>query len=151
MKTRIRLGLLLGFLLTSILWIPSDGFGEEIFVIANRAFPTTSINSLDLMEIYTGHYVVYQRFKIQPLDQPDEVKIKRLFLAKVMNFTLEGYKVHWQKWTFKTGRQPPMVVQDSKELIRAVQKEAGGMGYVWDRDAQGVEGIKVLLKIPVNE
>ncbi len=149
MKTRMRLGLLLGFLLGSILWIPSSGFGEDIVVIANKAFPTDSINLLDLVEIYTGHYIVYQRFKILPLDQPDNEKIKRLFLANVMNFSLDGYKAHWQKWTFKTGRQPPMVVQDSKEVIRNVQKEPGGMGYVWDQDVQGVEGIKVLLKIPV--
>jgi hypothetical protein len=145
----MRLGLLLVFLLGSILWIPSTGFGEEIVVIANKAFPTDSINLLDLVEIYTGHYAVYQRFKILPLDQPDSEKIKRLFLANVMNFSLDGYRAHWQKWTFKTGRQPPMVVQDSKEVIRSVQKEAGGIGYVWDQDVQGTQGVKILLKIPV--
>ncbi len=149
MKTRMRLGFLFGFLLWSILWIPSAGFGEEIAVIANKAFPADSINLLDLVEIYTGHYVVYQRFKIQPLDQSDKEVIKRIFLSNVMNFSLEGYKSHWQKWTFKTGRQPPTVVQDSKEVIQDVQKEPSGLGYVWSQDAQGVEGIKVILRIPV--
>jgi hypothetical protein len=35
-------------------------------------------------------------------------------------------------------------------MIRTVQEESGGIGYVWDRDVEGVEGIKVIFKIPVN-
>jgi hypothetical protein len=153
MKTLCFLSLFIGlFLLLGVfLEEPSAVLAEDLVIIANEVFPADSISMFDLMEIYTGHYVVFKNFKIQPLDQTDDQRIKKAFLNKVVQFTPDGYKAHWLKWTFKTGRQPPLVVSNSIEVIHTVQKDKNGIGYVWAQDVENANGIKVLLKIPVNE
>ena len=130
---------------------PAAALAEDLVIIANEAFPADSISPFDLMEIYTGHYVVFQRFKIRPLDQSDDQNIKKIFLQNVVQFTPDNYKAHWLKWTFKTGRQPPLVVSNPNEVIHMVQKDKNGIGYVWAHEVQNANGIKVLLKIPVKE
>jgi len=153
MQTRawVLFQLIVGLLLAGILvGIPSTTFAEEIVVIANESFPTESISLIDVMSIYSGHFVVYKNTKVYPLDLPDNQRVKKIFLNKVVRYTPEAYRNHWLKWTFKTGRQAPAVMLDSEEVIQTVQKQYGALGYVWDREAQGIRGIKILLRIPTT-
>jgi hypothetical protein len=131
----------------------SQAFSKEIVVISNVSFPLDSLTKIQLIQIYTGYQTtLHSTTTLKPLDQGDDQSIKPFFLDTLLEYTPEEYKDYWSRWKFKTGRMPPMIKPSSKEIIQAVLREKNGaLGYVWDEEIQGVDGIKVLFKIPLKQ
>ena len=130
----------------------SQVFSKEIVVISDVSFPLGSLSRSQLIQIYTGYLTtLYGKTTLRPMDQKDDQLIKTFFLDKLLENTPEEYEDYWSRWKFKTGRMPPMIKPNSKDVIQAVLGGNGVLGYVWDDEIQGTNGVKVLFKMSIKQ
>lgn len=142
----IRWGIVIG-LLTLALAGNTYASARELAIISNKNYPAGTITAAMVKDIYLGEKTAEGSVKIKPMDQNDET-IRRKFVEKVMGSTVDGYKAYWIKKFFQEGVTPPTARASSAEVIQAVSKTPGGIGYVWGDDVKG--DVKVLIKIEVG-
>ncbi|MCC7201652.1 MAG: hypothetical protein IT393_03165 [Nitrospirae bacterium] len=127
----------------------ADVFARELAVIANREYPMNSISVSVVKDIYLGEKTIDGNIKIRPMEQRDEA-IRKMFIERVMGSTIDGYKAYWIKKFFQEGIMPPAAKGTSSEMIQAIMKTAGALGYAWIDDVRNEAGIKVLMKMEVG-
>ena len=144
---------------------------EELAVIGNQYYPADHVTKDTLKEMYFGKKTMEAAIRIKPLDQKEPV-IRKKFLEEVLGMPVDEYNSYWIKKVFQDGTVPPVVKQSSQEVIEEilsaniispvlkksskdviayVQKNAGAVGYVWEKEAVGVPGLKVLLVVEVGD
>lgn len=141
-----------------IRWVFAAGFltlcveaqAGELLIIANKAYPADMITLEVLKEIYLGEKTVEQSVRILPVDQENPT-VKKKFVEEILGTTIQRYDAYWFKKAFKDGVVPPVVRESSPDVILLLEREVGAIGYVWESEAQGKSGIKVLLTIKVRE
>jgi len=124
-------------------------FAGEIVIIANRDYPGDSISLLQLKDIYLGEVTMIKDVRIKPVEQKDEL-IRRKFIERVTGLSVSGYKAYWIKKFFQEGTVPPLIKSSAREVIEAVKQNRGGIGYIWADEAKNLEGIKILLRIKID-
>ena len=124
---------------------------KEIAIIANKNNPLTRTSATELADIYRGQEEVISGVRLKPIDQSDSQEIRALFLTKVMRMSHEAYINYWNHRLFQEGGIPPVLKNDSSEVISTVRDKEGAIGYIWASEAKGVEGIRVILTIDASE
>lgn len=64
--------------------------------------------------------------------------------------TRDYYIDYWNKRLFQKGGLTPLLKDNSEEVLQAVREQGGALGYVWLDEAEGREGIKILLTIDLK-
>lgn len=133
--------------LAIVLLTASGAWAQGIAVIANSSFPKDSLTAEQVKDIYLGKTGLIEGTKVQPVDQKDSDSIKRDFLKKVVDTSADEYKVYWMKRAFREGGSPPGVKNSSEDVINSVREGKGSIGYVWDDEARGKNGVKVIFTV----
>jgi ABC-type phosphate transport system substrate-binding protein len=144
---------------------------EELAIIGNQYYPVDHVTKDTVKEIYLGKKAMVGAIRIKPLDQKEPV-VRKKFLEEVLGIPVVEYNSYWIKKVFQDGTVPPVVKQSSQEVIEEilsaniispllkksskdviayVQKNAGAVGYVWEKEAVGIAGLKVLLVVEVGD
>jgi ABC-type phosphate transport system substrate-binding protein len=124
---------------------------KEIAVIVNKNNPLTQVSQTELSDIYLGQEEVVSSVRLKPIDQNDNQEIRAIFLKKILHMTHEAYINHWNHRLFREGGIPPLLRSDSSEVIRTVKEKQGAIGYVWESEARGVDGIRVIMTFDSSE
>lgn len=127
----------------------ASAYARELVIIANKDYPLNSISASVVKNIYLGEKTSEGGVKIKPMEQRDEA-IKKRFIEKIMGSSVDGYKAYWIKKFFQEGVTPPTAKGTPSEIIQAISQTSGAIGYVWEDDAKGDSGVKILLKIEVG-
>lgn len=122
---------------------------DEIAIISNKEYPVDHISMSTLREIYLGEKLIEGDIRIKPFNHKDH-KIKILFLKKVLGFNEDKFNAYWIKKVFQEGGVPPVMKNSSTDMIKAVEEEKGGIGYVWKHEAVAPH-IKILLILDAGE
>lgn len=137
-----------GLLLVMVWGVFSLAYTRELAIISNKDYPTSTISTSKVKEIYLGQKMSEEGIKIKPMDQNDE-HLRRRFIEKVIGSTVDGYKAYWIKKFFQEGITPPTAKASSSDMLHAVSNTSGGIGYVWADEVRG-EAVKILLKIDIG-
>jgi ABC-type phosphate transport system substrate-binding protein len=124
---------------------------KEIAIIVNKNSPLTQVSSTELADIYLGQEEVVGNVRLKPIDQNDNQEIRGVFLKKILRMTHEAYINHWNHRLFREGGIPPLLKSDSAEVIRTVKEKQGAIGYVWESEARGVDGVRVIMTFDSSE
>jgi len=124
---------------------------KEIAIIVNKNHPLARISTTELADIYRGQEEVVGGVRLKPIDQSDNQEIRSAFLGKVMRMSHEAYINYWNHRLFQEGGIPPLLKNNAAEVIQAVREKEGAIGYIWDSEAKGVDGIRVILTIDASE
>jgi len=141
-------GFLLLFLVLVLGWIfPVSAFADDIVVIVNEHYPLSSVQLSEVKKIYLGEKKFEGNLQLKVLDQRSSSTIRTKFITEVISITPEAYYGYWLKKFFQEGGFPPLVKDNSLEVIDAVIKDKGSIGYIWGEEANGKNGIKIILII----
>jgi ABC-type phosphate transport system substrate-binding protein len=123
---------------------------REIAVIVNADGPLTRLSQTELVEIFLGQKEMANGVRIRPIDQDESQEIREAFLSNVLHLSHRAYINHWNHRLFREGGIPPLLKNDSSEVIRTVREREGAVGYVWASEAKA-PGIRTVLKIDVPD
>src|SRR3972149_1388081 len=146
----VNMKMLKGFLLLFLVlvWIfPVSAFADDIVVIVNEHYPLSSVQLSEVKKIYLGEKKFEGNLQLKVLDQRSSSTIRTKFITEVISITPEAYYGYWLKKFFQEGGFPPLVKDNSLEVIDAVIKDKGSIGYIWGEEANGKNGIKIILII----
>jgi ABC-type phosphate transport system substrate-binding protein len=133
----------IGGLLLAMLF-STAALAEEIAVIANSAFPKDALTATQIKDIYLGKVEIIGSERVKPIDQKDTHPLKKAFVGKILDMTIEDYKGYWMKRVFRDGGAPPAVKPSTEETISAVRDDKGAIGYVYAEEAKGKPGVRVV-------
>lgn len=122
---------------------------DNLVIVASQLYPASRLTRGDVQEIYLGHRMIEQFLRIRPIDQSDPA-IRTTFLQSVLNLSKDAYIDHWNRLLFQQGGLPPLLKDSPNDVIKELLKTDGAIGYLWERDAAGQNGLKVLLVIPLK-
>lgn len=128
----------------------TTGISDEIAVVVNPLFPSNTLNLLELKEIYLGHKKFINGVRLHPYHQQGDRLIKNLFIEDALGISQISYMSFWHVKSFRDGSSPPRSFQTSEELVNEIQSHAGALGYIWAQEANGTDGIRVLMTLPVS-
>lgn len=120
---------------------------ERYRVIANSSVPVTSLSKSDLSLLFLKKMTTYQKWgnsgKVVPVDLTAESETRIAFTKAVHQKAVTAIKAYWQQQIFSGRGAPPTEVASDAEVIAAVAKSAGAIGYV-SAGAALPEGVKVV-------
>lgn len=136
------------FLIGWVLCLGHFAFAENIAVIINEESSLLankgSFELKDIEDIYTGKTKYLQGSFIKAVNQKDK-EILQQFLKKACKMDIAEYQERWVRLELETGANAPRIIETPEEIIDYVKKEKAGIGFVWESQAKGVQGIKAAL------
>lgn len=143
---RLFLSIIL-YLCLSVWVLPA--YAENIAVIVNEQSPLfievkDSFQIKDARDIYLGKKRFWGKSLIKPLNQRNE-KILSTFIKKVCAMNLNEYKHHLVVSELESGMDAPKVLESSTEVKEQVRTDRSMVGYIWENEANDVQGIRVIL------
>lgn len=140
------------FLFLALLLQASQAVGEPrvMAIVAGADFPKDQLTLEELKAIYLGEIQILKYIRVQPMDQRHNQPIRKKFLDQVLYMTRDYYIDYWNKRLFREGGLTPLLKNNSREVLEAVRDQEGAVGYVWLDEAEGREGIKILLTIDLK-
>lgn len=143
-------GMALLFVLSAFMVIGSIVMADtkELVVIVGKSFPVDTLTLDNVKEIYRGEKQIIEGIRLKPIDQRDSQPIRLEFLNKVLHFSEDEYVKYWNNRLFREGGIPPILKNNSAEVIMAVEETVGAIGYVWlDETTAAKTDLKILLRI----
>lgn len=147
------LGVLISFFLASLMSGITDTVNAQdgpIVVIVNQENP---INDLSVQEV-KNYYTRKTKSRwpktntpIYPIDYQQDPEIRVVFLKKVLKMSREAFATYYYQRKISNGERPPITVYSAEQVIMGVQKYEGAIGYVYESEAQGKKGIRIICKI----
>lgn len=113
--------------------LPAEAQKTKIAVVVKADGALTDLSLKDIKAIYTGEKLFQGSNKIEPLVNGNEV-VTGSFLKKVLEKTKAQYKKIWNSKAFVDGLTAPTVLPDSTDVLRAVNKDDGAIGFVDESD-----------------
>ncbi len=104
--------------------VAADAPSDTIYVIAH---PGLRVTEKDVRGIFLGEKELADGIALVPLDNASE---QRVFLARVLKFELTKYNAFWTKKSFRDALNPPAMRASDLDVIQAVIRDAGAIGYV---------------------
>jgi hypothetical protein len=152
----IRRRLLKAAVVLGLLWCgladvppPTVEAANNLVIVASQLYPTSRLTKEEVREIYLGHRMIEQFLRIRPIDQSDPA-IRTAFLQSVLSLSKDAYIDHWNRLLFQQGGLPPLLKDSPDDVIKELLKTDGAIAYLWEHDAAGQNGLKVLLVIPLK-
>lgn len=116
-------------LLLSILF-PAIAVAADFTVIANRSVPVNSLTKEDIKAIYLGKKSKWDDgspIKFYLIRSP---KSQKSFLEAHVGKTPDQYESYWLQNVFTGKGAMPEMLENSEEMIQAVKKTGGSIGFV---------------------
>jgi hypothetical protein len=141
----IRKALLL-LVVLGLLEAPTPLRAEEALVlIAHKDYALESLGSLDIRKLYLGFVIRdEQNQPIRAFSNGSDARLWNVFLQSVMGMSDKSYERRLLTLTLQSGRVRPHVVTDVQQLLQTVKSEPNAVAFVWQRDLEGHDDLKVL-------
>jgi ABC-type phosphate transport system substrate-binding protein len=107
---------------------------ERYKVIAHPSVPITSAAPKDLSPLFLKKVTSYEKWgsaqKVVPFDLGGDSATREAFTKSVHGKALTAIKSYWQQQIFSGRGTPPAELPNDGEVIAAVARTAGAIGYV---------------------
>jgi hypothetical protein len=119
---------------------------DRTVVLVARADSTiTSIDPLDLRKLYLGLPVrTADDVAIRAATNRSDTELYEIFLQVVMAMSARAYDHRLLTLTLQSGRRRPETYVNTKELLRAIEADAGLVTFMWLEDTGKSANLKVL-------
>ncbi|MBI1821544.1 MAG: hypothetical protein HY036_02235 [Nitrospirae bacterium] len=121
----------------------SNLHAEEIAIIVNETGPLVNLSEITIRDIYLGEKKFEGGVRIEAINYP-EGPVKDAFFQAVLKMTSREFKLHWTKKLFGEGGELPLTETDPRDIIEAVKKKRGAIGYVMKGELRDSKGVKVI-------
>lgn len=126
-----------------LLLAPAHAGADDIVVIVNPGSRIERMTQDDVINIFMGRYRrLSDEVTAQPLDLEEG---KASFYKALVNKTLPEVNSYWARLTFSGRGTPPQQARSAAEVIAAVQRNPGAIGYV--RRHELSPRVKVVLEL----
>jgi hypothetical protein len=144
--------LLLHIVLISVCWLFSLKVSAEekkLAIIAAKNFPKEHLTVEQVRAIYLGETQILGSIRVYPIDQSHDQAIRETFLLIVLNMNRDLYLDYWNKRLYRKGGITPLLEYDGREVLIAVGRREGAIGYVWEDEIRDREDLKILISIEI--
>lgn len=118
---------------------------RSVVLVVRADSPIEAIELLDVRKLYLGFSV--RTGSNQPIraatNRADPV-VYEVFLQDVMAMSASRYDRRLLTLTLQSGRPRPLVVQNSRELLQALQADPHLVTFMWKDDAEKAGDLKIL-------
>jgi hypothetical protein len=141
----IRNGLFL-FVAIGLLAAPLPLRAEESLVlIAHKDSDLQNLGSVDIRKLYLGFIVRNEEEQpIRAVANGSDAHLWNVFLQGVMGMSDRSYERRLLTLTLQSGRVRPRVITDLTQLLQTIETEPNAVAFVWQRDLEGHDNLKVL-------
>lgn len=131
------------------LWA-SSAFSENLVVIVNQDSPLFTVKKKpeleDVKSVCLGKTKFWGNDPVKPVNQKDR-KMLESFVNGACGMKLSEYQHYWTKKMLNDGVRAPLSLDTPADVIKHVQKEKGGIGYVLESEVQNLPGVKTIYVI----
>ena len=142
MKTK-----LLGISLLGMLWLaPLASAQAVIVVIAHPSVQTSALTADQVSQLFMGRASqLPDGTAVKALDLGEGSPVRAQFIDRTLGKTEAQLRSYWSRMIFTGKAQPPRVMKNTAEMLRAVASTPGYIGYVDGKDATS-DRVKVLYR-----
>jgi len=134
-----------GLVLLMCCLLPLSVQAEQTMVlVTDAACPIQEIDTLDIRKAYLGVVVTRNGRIIRPLRLNNDALLKQVFLQSVVAMSEKSYERRLLSLALKYGTPRPVEYDSVGKLVRAVKERSCSIAYLWKKDADLHERIKVL-------
>ncbi len=117
----------------------------DVAIIANKSTPR--LEKEYISRIYSAKIKVMPNGKkVSPMDLPDGDKDRSVFYRHMSNKNEVQMRAYWSRLVFTGAGDPPVVVDDSEEVLSYIREHENAIGYVNTKYVDG--SVKVLMVLP---
>ena len=114
----------------------------ELVVVVNPASGIKRLSRTQVINIFLGHHrELPRRIRAQPVDLQTDRNEKTQFYRLLVNREPNQMAAYWARLVFAGSTQPPIQMANEHQVIRFIEKNKGGIGYM---DRQQVSGRAVI-------
>jgi len=124
----------------------------DFVVIVNAANPSGTLDKADIRAHYLNVKPAWpDGAKVRPVDNPDDVAGRSLFVTKVLGMSVAEFERLWIERQYASGDGPPAKATDDASVIKLVELFKGGIGFISKAalDKAGNARVKVVLTLVV--
>ncbi len=145
-KLIIRAGFGTAILAVFLTQAPAFSKTSKVVVVVKADGALADLTLKDIRSIYTGEKLYQGSNKIEPLLNGND-SVASIFFKKILEKTKGQYKKIWNSKGFVDALVAPAVLPDSSDVLRAVYKNDGAIGFVEEGDIAPAQKkyIKVLF------
>lgn len=118
----------------------------QTVVIANESVSTKSLSVKELMDVYTlnkAHWDDGSRITVYDLKGG---KTKEAFLS-ALGMTDDELKRIWLRKQFTGKARPPRALSEEEEVLEAVARTPGAIGYVSERTYKTTRNVRIIARV----
>ena len=118
--------------------------GESVVLVTAETCPLESISTLDLRKAYLGVTVTIDGRQLRPVLMRGDEKLEQIFYQSVVAMSKKSYERRRLSLALKYGT-PRLAEFDDVEAVSEVLRSGGcTITFIWGRDAESLEGIKII-------
>ncbi|HEY7643009.1 MAG TPA: hypothetical protein VH814_24980 [Steroidobacteraceae bacterium] len=117
----------------------ADPGTRVLYVIAHTGL---QVSANDVQDIYLGEKELATGIKLEPMDNADA---QPEFLAIVLKIDAKRYNALWTKKSFRDALNPPAIRGGDLDVLQAVKRTPGGIGYI----SSPPVGVTIVAKYPL--
>jgi hypothetical protein len=117
----------------------ADRQSAVLYVIAHAGLQVTE---RDVRDIYLGSKGLSAGIRLAPMDNAQE---QHDFLSRVLKLDAAKYNTLWTRKSFRDAQNPPPLRVNDADVVQAVTRIPGGIGYV----RSVPPGILIIAKYPL--
>ncbi|MCG7544296.1 hypothetical protein MHM93_08885 [Pseudoalteromonas sp. MM17-2] len=122
------------FIITCVLYalLSAVAYGQEkIAVIVNKANPTQSLTTKQLVDLYMGRLIAFPSGEhAAPLDMQPDSLLREQFYQGLTKRPIGSINAYWSRVKFSGHAKPPLTMASSAEVIKRVREIDNAIGYV---------------------
>lgn len=116
----------------------------EVVVIVSAKSPVKSLTAEQTTRIFLGKVVSFPDGSAAvPIDQPEGSLVREEFYSKVVRKSASQLTAYWAKIIFSGDSHPPMLLEDSIAVRKAVASNPNAIGYIDRRNVN--RSVRVVL------
>lgn len=121
---------------------------ESVVLIVSKDSNIATISSIELRKLYLGFTVDASNGQpIKVITNATESRLQDIFLQAVMGMSRRSYDRRLLTLTLQSGRQRPAEMTDLNKILLSVHSELNALTFVWRKDIEGRDDIKVLREL----
>ena len=119
----------------AVVWLTlSLGIGvarADVVAVVSAKNPNSRLSKNQVADVFLGKAARFPDGKLAvPIDQREGTALRNEFYLKLTGKSAAQIKAHWSKIIFTGRGQPPKVVANSAELIKLLEVNVNGIGYI---------------------
>ena len=117
---------------------------ERVVLVASETSRIESMSSFEVRKLYMGISVMKNGRFVRALRNVSDARLNSVFLQSVVGLSEERYERRLLSNLLKYGTARPQESADLDTLVQTLGTDPFAVTYVWVRDGETLDGVKIL-------